>query len=186
MKHPVLFILICGLLFSLTSCNNKKDNESKLVLTERIQYPVFIKCPYEEDTDWWCENMEGPKRENFVNIILDAALSGKVKAYDYISDVLLSKAQVEAIFSRFDTVMYTRTIPPYDEVDTVINFKLDRKEIHRITFLEEWYFDEKNFKMEKKVVGIAPAVTSYGDSNEIKGYKPLFWVYLDEKYPLKK
>ena len=186
MKRTIYFILVFSLLFSITSCNNKKEDEKKLVLTERIQYPVFIKCPYEEETDWWRENMEGPKREKFVNIILDAALSGKVKAYDYITDALLSNEQIEGIFNRYDTLVLTRAKPPYDEYDTIINTKLDRKYIHRITFLEEWYFDEKNFKMEKKVVGIAPAITSYGDSAEILGYRPLFWVYFDEKYPLKK
>ncbi len=186
MKPTVLFIWIGMLLLSLTACNSKKDQADKIILTERIQYPVFIKTPYEEETDWWCENMEGPKREQFVNIIVDAALSGKVKAYDYISNTLLTKNEVEVIFNRYDTVLYTRTVAPFDEVDTVINTKLDRKDIHRITFLEEWYFDEKNFSIEKKVVGVAPAITLYSDSGEIKGYKPLFWVYMDEKYPLKK
>jgi len=186
MKRTILFIIVFSLFFSITSCKEKKGNENKLILTERIQYPVFIKSPYDEETDWWQENMEGPKREKFVDIILDAALSGKVKAYDYITEDLLSKKQVEEIFNRSDTLMLTRTTPPYEEYDTVINTRLDRRLIHRITFLEEWYFDEENFKMEKKVVGIAPAITSYSDSSEILGYKPLFWVYLDEKYPLKK
>jgi hypothetical protein len=186
MKRFIIFIIVFGLFFSVTSCKEKKGNENKLILTERIQYPVFIKSPYEEETDWWCENMEGPKREKFVDIILDAALSGKVKAYNYMTNDLLSKKQVEEIFNRSDTLMVTRTIPPFEEYDTVINTKLDRRLIHRITFLEEWYFDEENFIMEKKVVGIAPAITSYSDSSEILGYKPLFWVYLDEKYPLKK
>lgn len=186
MKRTAFYFLIISLFFSLFSCSNKKGSEGKLVLTERIQYPVFIKSPYEEETDWWRENMEGPKREKFVNIILDAALSGKVKAYDYITDEPLTKEQVNAIFIKSDTMMLTRTAPPYDEYDSVITHKLDRKYIHRITFLEEWYFDEENFKMEKKVMGIAPAMTSYGDSAEIIGYKPLFWIYLDDKYPLKK
>lgn len=186
MKRFILFFQVLTLLFLAASCSNKNTKDDKLVLTERIQYPVFIKCPYDEETDWWRENMEGPKREKFVNIILDAALSGKVKAYDYITDNPLSKEQVNAIFNKFDTVTFTRLNPPYDEYDTIINIKLERKDIHRITFLEEWYFDEVNFKMEKKVVGIAPAITMYADSSEILGYKPLFWIYLDEKYPLKK
>jgi len=178
-------LLISGFLSVAMSCSHKKNHENMLVLTERIQYPVFIKSPYTEETDWWRENMEGPKREKFVNIIIDAALSGKVKAYNYIDNTLLTKEQVNAIFDRYDTITMNRPTPPYDEVDTVINIKLDRKEIHRITFMEEWYFDEENFKMEKTVVGIAPALTSYGDSTEVLGYKPLFWIYLDEKYPLK-
>jgi hypothetical protein len=168
------------------SCKNNSNNEGSTVITERIQYPVFIKSPYPEETDWWVENLEGVKREKFVNLLLDAAFEGKVKAYDYLDNTLLTQAQVNNIFSRSDTVKVLRSTPPYEEVDTVIVQKLDRRDIHRITFLEEWNFDEKNFKMEKKVVGIAPAVTVYGDSAVIKGYKPLFWIYLDERYPIKK
>lgn len=186
MKRIVLCVWICLLILSFTACRNKKNPGNKIILTERIQYPVFIKSPYNEDTDWWCENMEGPKREQFINIIVDAALSGRVKAHDYIDNTLLTKSEVEGIFNRYDTVLYTRTVAPFDEVDTVINTKLERKDIHRVTFLEEWYFDEENFIIEKKVVGVAPALTLYDDSGEIKGFKPLFWVYMDDKYPLKK
>ena len=118
--------------------------------------------------------------------MLDAAFNGKVKVYDYLDNTLLTKAQVDNIACRRDTIKMLSTNAPYDEKDTVVIQKLDRKDIHRVTFMEEWSFDEKNFKMYKKVVGIAPAETCYGDSSVVKGYKPLFWIYLDEKYPLKK
>ena len=186
MKNILLSLLILSFLILGNSCKNNSDKGDKTVITERIQYPVFIKSPYPDDTDWWVENLEGVKREKFVNILVDAALEGKVKAYDYLDNTLLTQAQVNNIFNRTDTIKMTRITPPYDEVDTVITHKLDRKDIYRVTFLEEWNFDEKNFKMEKKVVGIAPSETIFGDSSDIKGYKPLFWIYLDEKYPLKK
>ncbi|MEI6123121.1 MAG: hypothetical protein WCQ95_05770 [Bacteroidota bacterium] len=185
MKKLILISSIACIMLLSFSCNNKNNHENMTVLTERIAYPVFIKSPYPDETDWWKENMEGQKREKFVNILLDAAFDGKVKAYDYFSDLLLTKQQVNSIMNRNDTLKSTRPFPPYDEFDTVIVQKLERKNIHRITFLEEWYFDEKNFTMEKKVVGIAPAITMYADSNEIKGYRPLFWIYLDDKYPMK-
>jgi len=186
MKKLYLISLTIIFLLSGYSCRNKTgSNENKTVLTERIQYPVFIKSPYPDETDWWKENMEGSQREKFVNILLDAAFGGKVKAYDYMDNSLLSKAQIDNITNHKDTIRMVRAYPPYDEYDTIVVQKLERKDIHRITFMEEWYFDEKNFTMEKKVVGIAPAVTIYADSNEIKGYKPLFWIYLDDKYPLK-
>ena len=168
------------------SCKNSSDKEGKTVITERIQYPVFIKSPYPEETDWWVENIEGAKREIFVNLLLDAAFNGKVKVYDYLDNTLLTKAQIDNIACKRDTFKMLSTNAPYDEKDTVVIQKLDRKDIHRVTFMEEWRFDEKNFKMDKKVVGIAPAETVYGDSSVVKGYKPLFWIYLDEKYPLKK
>jgi hypothetical protein len=186
MKRLFFSFLVLSFLFLGFSCKNNSDNDGKTIITERIQYPVFIKCPYPEETDWWIENLEGIKREKFVNLLLDAAFNGKVKVYDYLDNTLLTKAQVDNIACKSDTIKILRANPPYDEVDTIVVHKLDRKDINRVTFLEEWNFDEKNFKMEKKVVGIAPAETVYGDSAVIKGYKPLFWIYLDEKYPLKK
>jgi hypothetical protein len=186
MRNVLLGLFALSLFVLGFSCKNNSENDGKTIITERIQYPVFIKCPYPDETDWWVENIEGAKREKFVNILLDAAFDGKVKVYDYLDNTLLTKAQVDNIASRSDTMKVLRSAPPYDEVDTVIVQKLDRKDIHRVTFMEEWNFDEKNFKMEKKVVGIAPAETVYGDSSIIKGYKPLFWIYLDDKYPIKK
>jgi hypothetical protein len=186
MKKVFFSFFLLSFLFLGNSCKNSSDKESKLVITERIQYPVFIKCPYSEETDWWIENLEGVKREKFVNLLLDAAFDGKVKVYDYLDNTLLSKAQVDNIACKRDTMKILQSSPPYDEIDTIVIQKLDRKDIHRVTFLEEWNFDEKDFKMDKKVVGIAPAETIYGDSAVIKGYKPLFWIYLDEKYPLEK
>lgn len=175
----VIFFLVLGF-----SCRNDTADKKNTIITERIQYPVFIKSPYPDDTDWWIENLEGAKREKFVNLLLDAAFEGRVNIYDYFENNLLTKTQVENIFSRTDTLRIQKTTPPFNEIDTVIVQKLDRMNIHRITFMEEWTFDEKNFQLEKKVVGIAPAVTVYTDSSQIKGYKPLFWIYLDKKYPL--
>jgi hypothetical protein len=186
MKKFVLGLFIFTELFLLSSCKNSADMDGSTVITERIQYPVFIKSPYPEETDWWVENLEGAKREEFVNILLDAAFEGKVKVYDYLDNTLLTKSQIDNIAFRIDTMRILQSSPPYEELDTVIVQKIDRKDIHRITFLEEWRFDKDKFNMEKKVVGIAPALTVYGDSAIIKGFKPLFWIYLDEKYPIKK
>ncbi len=186
MKKLLSGFLVLSFLFLGFSCKNNSDKEAKTIITERIQYPVFIKSPYPEETDWWVENLEGFKREKFVNLLLDAAFEGKVKVYDYLDNSQLSKTQVDNIACKTDTLKVLRATPPYEEVDTVIMHKLERKDIHRVTFMEEWSFDEKKFTMEKKVVGIAPAETVYGDSAVVKGYKPLFWIYLDEKYPIKK
>ncbi|MDD4214877.1 MAG: hypothetical protein PHR81_08715 [Bacteroidales bacterium] len=137
MKRIYFLLPLLGILFFIVSCNNNNSHDNKTILTERIQYPVFIKCPYEEETDWWKENLEGPKREKFVNLLLDAVAEGKVKAYDYIDNSELSKKHIGHIFSRSDTLLMPSSVPPYDEKDTIINVKLERKDIHRLTFLEE-------------------------------------------------
>ena len=184
MKKPIKLVLVFSILF-VASCHQKDKKESMTVLTERIQYPVFIKSPYGDEGDWYRENMEGPKREAFVKIIFDAAYTGKVKVYDYLTNEPLSVEKVKAIGNKSDTIHIVKEIPVYKEYDTIINQKLDFKDIHRITFLEEWNMDVGKFQMEKKVVGICPSLTIYDDSTDVRGYKPLFWIYLDDKYPIK-
>ena len=179
----VLHIIVTTFVVILMSCGNNKQ-EDLTVLTERIQYPVFINNPYPDEGDWWKENMEGPKREKFVKYIFDAAYSGKIKAYNY-DDQPLTVDQVKAIGNETDTIRSTRPYPPYDEFDTIVSNVLDLRDIHRITFLEEWYINEKNMQITKKVVGVCPALTIFEDSNAVKGYKPLFWLYFDDKYPVK-
>ncbi|MEI6764790.1 MAG: hypothetical protein WCM76_04055 [Bacteroidota bacterium] len=185
MNNKIL-ILVSVLLpaIMLCSCGGEKKSDNKTVLTERIQYPVFIKSPYGDEGDWWKENMEGAKREKLVNWIFEMAYSGKIKAYDY-DNKPLTVSEVKAIGNRRDTVRLTRPNPPYDEYDSVIVENFDRRDVHRITFLEEWYLDEKALTFEKKVVGLCPAITMYTDSSEVKGYKPMFWLYFDDKYPVK-
>jgi hypothetical protein len=170
----------------LASCGTQESRSTKdmIFITERIQYPVFIKNPYPEEADWWRENIEGQAREKFVNRIFDAAYSGKYRVFDYFNNPV-SAEEIKAMGSKTDTVRANRPYPPYDEFDTVVTASLDKKLIHRIMFMEEWYIHPEKFEISKKVVGICPTLTVYADSNELKGYQPLFWIYFDEKYPAK-
>lgn len=184
MKHLSRILLAVSATFLFSCSNSEKMDKNTFVVTEKIQYPVFIKSPYpEEESDWWVENIEGKNREKFVNLLLDAAFEGKIPVYDYLVNTKLSKQQIDNIKSKKDTLTIISTSPPFDDRDTVVVTELDRKKIHRLTFLEEWSFNEKEFSMQKRIIGIAPAETVYADSTEIKGFKPLFWIYLDGKVP---
>ncbi len=183
MKRIVLLI-IAGLTFGwLTSCKDNTD-KSKTVITERIQYDVNIKSP-NPDYDPWVQNIDRRKRMTFVNKIMDAAYSGKIQAYDYFNNPLTVE-QVKLI--GVDTIYQTlkRVYPPYDEYDTVIISKFELKDITKIRFLEEWYIDEDNLEIEKKITGIAPVIEKYDQSGNLLGSQPLFWLYLDKNYPMGK
>lgn len=165
----------------LFSCG-KKGEEKKLV-TERIQYDVTIKSP-DPDFDWWVQNLEGSKREAFIKNILNAAYSGKLKAYDIFHNPL-SVNDVKAIGNRADTVTGTSPNPPYNDTVMVLTQELDLQRITRVRFLEEWRMDENTLEFDKKVLGISPIIESYAENGELRGYMPLFWVYLDKDYPAK-
>lgn len=189
MKNTVQFYLITVILLAiLSSCKTEiseeqKDQDEKVVLTELIQYDVLIKNP-EQDQDWYVQNMEGRSREEFVKRIMEAANSGEYRLYNYFFNTPLTMEEVEATFNKIDSVKMQRPYPPYDWYDTVMVSKLDEKDITKVRFLEEWYIDEDELDIEKNIVGIAPMLENYNEKGDFRGYVPLFWIYLDDKYPI--
>jgi hypothetical protein len=181
MKKKLLLPAALLAMVLLAACGRKSGDESSMV-TRRIQYDVSIKSP-DPDFDWWVQNIEGSNREQLVNNIIQSATEGKVKAYDFISSRLLSVTDIKGILRRVDTVAFESPDPPHNMVDTVLVHEVALRDITRLRFLEEWYMDKTSLAFTKKVVGICPMVESYTDSGDLKGYKPLFWVFFDDKYP---
>ena len=181
----MLIWIVSSALF-LVSCNHEKQGPTSGkpdLITERIQYDVDIKSP-DPDFDWWVQNIEGLKRENFVHKILEMASSGKYRVYDYFNNPL-SPAQVKNIGREVDSIQFQSPDPPYDVTDSVIIKNLDINEITRIKFLEEWSFVEGEQGIEKRVLGLAPMIKSYSEQGEFRGYSLLFWIYFDKGYPVK-
>lgn len=182
-KNAILSLLILtGSLF-FSSCKNEKeqtDKESKTI-TERIQYDVIIKSP-DPELDWYNQNLEGIKREEFVKSIINAATEGKVKVYDYFH-TLLTPEELKKSFSKTDTVSVQDLKNPNISRDTIIKNELNLQEITKVRFLEEWKMNPDNLNFTKRVLGIMLMKENYGDSLELRGYTPLFWVYFDDKYP---
>lgn len=161
------FIVACG----------QKDTKNKVA--ERIQYDVSIKNT-DPEAAWWVDNIIGPERERLVKSILSKAFNGEIQVYDYFNEPI-DPADVKDI--AVDTIYKTllRTSPPYDEYDTMVVIKLTHEDITKIRFLEEWTFDEGTLEIQKRIIGIAPVKVVKMRGNEYT--MPLFWIYLDEKYP---
>lgn len=190
MKKIVLFALPVGIfILFLFSCQNGKNDkhierpDNKVVLADLIQYDVFIKNP-DPDQEWYVQNMEGRDRDQFVKRIMYAANSGDHRLYNYFFNTPLTPEEINAIFNKTDSVTMQRPSPPYDWYDTVMVSKLNEKDITKVRFLEEWYIDKEKLIIEKKIVGIAPLLENYNEYGDFRGYIPMFWMYLDEKYPL--
>ena len=179
----IVFAIFLGLFSCKNSTNNSTKTDNKNLVTERIQYEVSIKTP-DPDFDWWVQNIEGSKRESFIQKILDAAYSGKVKAYDSFG-TLLSPKQVKETGGKDDTIVMQKMAPPYGDSISIINNKLDIQKVYKLSFLEEWSMDPATLKFEKRVLGFAPLVEKREENGDIRGYRPLFWVYFDDNYPLK-
>lgn len=174
MKQPV-FCLSILLVMMLVSC----EQDQKELITQKIHYDVSIKSP-SPDYDWWIQNLPGPQRENLVNLILDGALSGKFQSYDYFNNPI-SAFEVSKILSDTSMLTLMKKEPPYEYYDTMIVYTIQREDILKIRFLEEWKVDANKLLFDKKVLGIAPIARRI-DPMGIERWQPLFWIYTDEKF----
>jgi hypothetical protein len=172
-------ILVTAVLF--VSCQKGTD-AGRSIVTNRIQYDVPI-YNGDQEMDWWVQNIEGSNREKMVKDIIRQVSDGKVKAYEFLSYTPYTAAEIKNMIRRTDTISVERSTPPYDLVDTVLVTEIRLSDIKKIRFLEEWSMNEKTLEFSKKIAGICPLAERHTDSGEFRGYKPLFWVFFDEKYP---
>ncbi|MEI6061565.1 MAG: hypothetical protein WCR72_12710 [Bacteroidota bacterium] len=181
MYKIILVSVLLSVIALVPSCRNGEE-AGKNIVTKRIQYDVLIHNT-EPDMDWWVQNIEGSSREKLVKDIIKQVTDGKVKAYDFLSCKPFTTAEIKGMMKRVDTISVERTTPPYDLVDTVMVSEIRLSDITKIRFLEEWSVNEKTLAITKKVAGICPLVERFSESGELRGYKPLFWVFFDDKYP---
>jgi hypothetical protein len=147
------------------------------LITKKIQYDVNIKSP-DPEWDWWIQNLVGPDREKLVDLIMDGALSGKFQAYDYFGDSLSPEA-IRSMLADTLFLTFKREEPPYDEFDTSVIFKIERKDILRIRFLEEWSINPETFEFQKKSFGHRPGGTPLRPTRK----RTLATTFLDQYRP---
>ena len=172
MRKTMYILILVALLaqVTLSGCNRK----GKEILASKIQYDVPI-VNNDPQLDWWINNIEGSRREPFLQRLMEAVENGKVKAYDYFYKPLTPQ-QVKGSLS--DTVYQTlmRANPPYEEYDTMVILTIDYRNINKLRFLEEWTWDPDKAFLEKKVTGFGPVITrtTAGETyNQL-----LFWILL--------
>lgn len=169
----ILPVMAAALLLS-PSCRQKKGE----LITRRIQYDVNIKSP-NPDYDWWIQNIAGPQREKLVKMILQGAVSGKYKAYDYFFQPL-SKQAVSRILNDTIAVKIRDTKPPYAMKDTLMATHIGIKDIRRLRFMETWHVNPETMQVTKTVEGIAPVARRF-DATGKERWQPLFWIFPDKE-----
>lgn len=178
MKKAILPILALGIIISLTFCAEKEAEETRTLITKKIQYDVPIMNP-DASHDWWIRNIEGSDREALLDNIFDRILSGEIQAYDYFNEPLSVK-EVERIMSDTIAEVLQRPYPPYAEYDTTIIYTIERSDVTLLRFLEEWKYDEQSLQIDKKVYAISPVIEM--NVNGMMVTRPLFWIYTDKDF----
>jgi hypothetical protein len=172
-----LSITLAIVMMSVSSC--KINSSADEVLTSKIQYDVPINNN-DPQLDWWINNIEGSKREPFLQRIIVAAENGEFRIFDYFNKPM-TPAQIKSVGT--DTVYTTllRTYPPYEEYDTMIVSSISYRDIAKIRFLEEWKWDPESLEMDKKVLAIGPVIQKQFGTESYS--QLLFWISLDEAFP---
>jgi hypothetical protein len=181
MNKFLLIVWVMALSVFTFSCRNRAD-AGKNIVTKRIQYDVPIRNT-DPDMNWWVQNIEGSSREKLLKNIITQVTAGEVAAYDFLTCKPFTADEIKSMMKRVDTISVERSTPPYDLVDTVLVTEIRLSDITKLRFLEEWSMDDKTLVFTKKVAGICPLAERLTDSGELRGYKPLFWVFFDDKYP---
>lgn len=170
MKSFTHFVIVTILLF-ISGCQPGAEDR----ITEKIVYDVQIKNT-DANADWWQNNLPGPARDELVKKLMDGAKSGKVAVCDENGE-LISPEEAANIGIEITTMSFQRPEPPYDYFDTIVRSEIDYRDITRIRFMEEWYYDDRHNLIDKYVVAMAPVVENYGPDGKFRGYEALFWVF---------
>ncbi|MFO7922753.1 MAG: hypothetical protein R6U58_03605 [Bacteroidales bacterium] len=127
------------------------------IIADTMTYDVVIKNPNPDDL-WTEESLSNLKRDALIDLIFDAIYSKNLVPYDFFSKKALSVKDIKRL-----------------EDDP----EFSRENIGKIQFLEEWYFDEENLRMEKRVNSITLGYEVFNLAGELRGYKPAFLIELN-------
>lgn len=136
------------------------DMQTMYQLADTLFYTALLKPGTEEEALYMNDWVKNLKREQFVNLILNAVYEGRLTAYSYYGEEPLSIDRVKAL-----------------EEENKNNA------VAKFLFEEAWYFDDENLQLYKKVRSIMLAYERKDSEGKVKGYKSGFKVYMENKNP---
>ena len=170
MRYISILVVLGSILF-MSGCRSRSGG----LITEKIVYDVSIRNT-DASSDWWRDNLPGPAREHLVEWLMDGVKTGVLTPCEE-DGMPMEGEDVENIGTELLHATFQRPDPPYESYDTTIRSELNYRDITRIRFMEQWYYDRQNTLIEKKVVAMAPVVENYGPDGKFRGYEALFWVF---------
>jgi gliding motility associated protien GldN len=144
-------------------------------LREKMNHPLY--CPTEAIND----------RKSLFDVIKQGLLvDGSITAYDpgpLVDDDEFRKpflaADLREMFMRIDT-QYTESLETGDMEMVIQEIPLESRDIKMYLLKEDWIFDKQRSTLDIRIIGIAPMKEIRGDDGELRGYRPLFWLYYPE------
>ena len=121
-----------------------------------------------------------------IQIIQEAALSGRIKVYDPAVENadqfkrVMDTTEVARIGSKRDTVIQINPVDPDKEDTVLVNNELQYYRITKYRIKEVWFFDTKTASMQVRIMGIAPIMEDYDEKGNYRGDMTMYWVYFDD------
>lgn len=171
--------LIPFLIIGLAACEQKSvepaiEEENSAVYTKTMMYAVDLNSVFHEDLNDEDFSDVAPISQQLISDVLE----GKLKAYDPVSQELITAEQVKSILVFTDTIWFEEPETGDKSIDV-----LERDystEFYGLTFKEQWSYDEAGSIVEKKIVGLAPRIPVYSSrGGDLRGYTSAFWVKYD-------
>lgn len=187
MKKITFFGVLLVVLSGFVSCTDPaEETKEKEVITKKIMYDVPIvnsDIVTEEDFgfDWFWGNIPESDLDRLLTKLYDKVIAGETQAYiydamgDYESFEAIPK---EDIARYFEEEWFTyETIQEVEKetgnlIDITILKNLERKQIKKLRFLEEWYYESDEFC--KRVIAVAPIYVY--QSSGYENMNILYWV----------
>jgi hypothetical protein len=162
------------------------EKAEEMVVTKNIAYDVYldntlpvISGAYGTKLPFYFFNIETSLRKEIINYVLDAGFDKKTPVYDFFMTPM-SDQDLELLKEQKETVFYEDPKNPGTELDSIRITTLDRTQIVRLKFIEEWTLNKTSLKFSKRIIAVSPSVISYDEYGEFRGYKFLFWLVFDE------
>jgi len=133
------------------------NSSNSVIIADTIIYDVTIKNTSKED-DWQEFCLKNVDRTALANIIFNGIYNGKLTAYDYQQESPMTIEEVKELEKEFS-----------------------RDQIGKMQFIEEWFFDEKDMTMGKRVNEVMLAYEILNLDGEVRAYKAGVKVYLTDK-----
>lgn len=103
---------------------------------------------------------------------------GPVGQDDEFTKALLP-SDVEKMLMKIDTLQ-TPDIETGEMMTVIDTIETKSENIKQYILKEDWIFDRQRSVMDIRIIGICPMEERIGDDGEVRGYKPLFWLYFPE------
>ena len=165
-----LMLLSCQQQDPSSACFPSEDNPNIAWVKE-----TNFKVDFEEDM---AESIKTVEDKRLVDFFLDAAESGRLKAYDPLDNSEWTVAQVRDYGRSTDTVVTYD--PETGDPDTAVHqVKLFRHNVTKMRVKQKWYLDTADFKLKTKVIAVMPMHTRTTRSGAFLGDFPMYWLYLE-------